>query len=220
VNKPKRIGVLQNSLHFLILADKAAQSIQASQTRESGKPEALHSVILASVALEAFINEKVEMAAQLCNASPQPDPIVVFSHIMTDAEESKASVRSKYELAHWVLCGGAYDRNKALYKDFVLLTELRNSIVHLKPWPKVVERLVGRGLLAHTKQAEVVRLIKSYSGGWIVQVQTKEMAVWASQTATKFIANFLDSAASNARVRSLMPTKAEFFDSYSFLLMR
>lgn len=220
VAKAKHTGVLQNSLHFLVLADNAAQSIQASQTRESGKPETLYSIILASAGLEAFINEKVEMAVQICGAAKQPEPVVVFSHVMTDAEESKASVRSKYELAHWVLCGCAYDRSSVLYKDFVLLTELRNSIVHLKPWPKVVERLVGRGLLAHTKHTEVVRLIKSYSGGWILQIQTKEMAIWASQTAVRFIADLLDSASTNAQVRPLMPTKAEYFGSNSFLLSR
>jgi hypothetical protein len=211
VAKPKHTGVLQNSLYFLVQADREAQSIQVSQKRESGKPETLYSIILASAALEAFINERVEMAVQLCEAASQPTPVIVFSHVMTDAEESKASLRAKYELARWVLCGQAYDRGGLLYQDFVLLTDLRNSIVHLKPWPAVIERLTGKGLLAHTKHAEVTKLIKSYSGGWTVQIQTKEMAIWASQTAVKFIADLLDSASNNMLVRPLMPTTAEVF---------
>src|SRR5258708_36354789 len=96
-------GVVLNSLHFLSLAVKTCRDIKASTPHEDGKMEALGSVVFAAAALEAFINERAEIAAQVCALASQNDAIVAFSNVMKDAEASRASVPANYQLARWIL---------------------------------------------------------------------------------------------------------------------
>src|SRR5215469_5593934 len=150
---------------------------------------ALSSIVFASAALEAFINERSEWAAQMCNFVSQTNIVVTFSNVMADAERSRSSVPAKYQLARWILCGQAYDQGINPYQDFSLLIDLRNSLLHLKPRPSIIKRFSGKNILIVSDDDAA---IESLIGGWTIRIQTKEMAMWAARSAIAFIAEFLD----------------------------
>jgi len=169
---------------------------------------ALSSIVFASAALEAFINERSEWAAQMCNFVSQTNIVVTFSNVMADAERSRSSVPAKYQLARWILCGQAYDQGINPYQDFSLLIDLRNSLLHLKPRPSIIKRFSGKNILIVSDDDAA---IESLIGGWTIRIQTKEMAMWAARSAIAFIAEFLDAVSSNAEIHSIIPSKLEYF---------
>lgn len=77
-------GVLHNSLNFLYIAVRNADVISTSSSLEPNHEEALITIVFAASALEAFINERIEMASMLCEISQQPSTVHDFSRIMTD----------------------------------------------------------------------------------------------------------------------------------------
>jgi hypothetical protein len=124
------------------LAVDAAKSISAPP-RVGGQDVALVSIVFAAASLEAFLSEAAylaEFSQHLVNVGaglgqpkvPEPDVVSAFAQIMDDAEDSKASLESKFHFANLVLTGKAYDRGTVPYQDFALLIAARNALAHFK----------------------------------------------------------------------------------------
>jgi hypothetical protein len=150
---------------------------------------------------------------QLCDYAPQSQPVATFANVLRDAEKSRASVQSKFQLARWVLCREAYNQGSNPFQDFALLIDLRNSLLHLKPWPNVVQKLKAKGLIQKGLEE-----LNSIIGGWTLLIQTQEIAVWACRSAILFIAEFLDAVSQDISVRTALPTKNDYFGSALWLL--
>lgn len=185
----------------------------APNSSEPGRGEAINSIIFSATALEAFINERSEWAAQMCDFAPQPDAVVAFANVMQDAEKARASIQSKYQLARWVLTGQAYDQGANPYQDFAVLVDLRNSLLHLKPWPAVMKKLAGKNVLL----AQNYDALESIIGGWTLLLHTREMATWAAHSAIQFIAEFLSSV-QQPSARTVLPSKDDYFSDEQWLL--
>jgi hypothetical protein len=166
------------------LAVAAAKGITAP-ARQGGRSEALVSIVFAAAALEAFLSETAYLAEFAEQKAPTPGVVSAFAQVMEDAEESKASIESKFHLAHLTLTGNAYDRGIAPYQDFSLLIAARNALVHFKSREYFSS---AEGRPAVFNQAGVVDKLKSKSilhepvpgagakGNLIIQVGDKFMA--------------------------------------------
>ena len=105
----------------------------SSQDRELGQMDALDAIVFAAVALEAIVNEAVELAAQLPPpGTSNPPSVDSFATLLAEVERSHGSIQLKFMLAHQIFTGGTYDAGRAPFQDFVLLVALRDAIVHYR----------------------------------------------------------------------------------------
>jgi hypothetical protein len=111
--------------------------------RTGGQQDALVSVVFAAASLEAFLNESVHLAdkslereareIKLGHRVEKEPPIVsAFSQVMAEAEESRAQIQLKFQLAHLVLTRAVYERGSARFQNFSDLTAVRNLLMHGK----------------------------------------------------------------------------------------
>jgi len=118
-----------NAPTIFSIAAAAAKGISAPP-REGGQPAALVSIVFAAASLEALLNESAYLAEQ--QEAAEPAVVTAFAQVMDEAEESKAQIQSKFQLAYLVLTGKPYDKGTAPYQDFSLLIAARNALLHFK----------------------------------------------------------------------------------------
>jgi hypothetical protein len=163
--------------------------------RFPGCEEALVSIVVAAISLEAFINEFGGIAALLATLEGAPGWVTTLAEVLDEAENNRASITSKFQLAMLVISGRPFNRSAAPFQDFDLLVRLRNEIVHLKPYetveetqegdlitsePTIIKRLAGTGALGtHPLLDEAVSAGHAVSSNWIDRVSTKAMSRWA-----------------------------------------
>lgn len=171
MDDPEGIAIrmwVPNTGALFSLAVNAAKGIEASR-RVGGQPAALVSVVFAAASLEAFLSESAYLAefsqhlAELRTAFnqpkvPEPGVASVFGQVMDDAEDSRASIESKFHLANLVLTGKAYDRSASPWQDFSLLTDARNALVHFKS-KEYFSKVEGKPAVFN--QEKVVEKLKS-----------------------------------------------------------
>jgi hypothetical protein len=151
----------------------------------------LVTIVFAAAAVEAFINEVGELARmeQPNYLPPEPPQVVAFGGVLEELEDTHASVLNKFSIGRFVLSGTPFDRGCRLYQDFALLFDVRNAIMHMKPfheWSrgeqgdivththKIVARLEAKNLVA---QCDLT------STPWAQQISTPGVAQWALNTA-------------------------------------
>jgi len=132
-------------------------------------------VILASTALESFLNEEIEMT----KGSPEN---VAWAESL---QESRGlSLEAKWVLFLRLWRGKTFDTGRQPYADFALLIELRNVLVYRaarfygadKPFPgKRVEGLRARFRFTPAEEGTFV--------SWDSQVMNANCARWACNTA-------------------------------------
>jgi hypothetical protein len=106
----------------------------SSHDRELGQMDALDAIVFSAVALEAFINEAVELATQPPPpGTSNPPSVNSFATLLADAERSHDSITLKFMRAHHAFTGSTYDAGRAPFQDFVLLVALRDAVVHYRP---------------------------------------------------------------------------------------
>jgi hypothetical protein len=120
-----------NTSALFSLAVAAAKGITASP-RVGGQNAALVSIVFAAASLEAFLSEAAYLAEFDQQQVPALGVVSAFAQVMEEAEDSKASIESKFHLANLVLTGKAYEKGSPPYQDFSLLTATRNALVHFK----------------------------------------------------------------------------------------
>ncbi len=176
--------------------------------RFPGCEEALVSIVVAAISLEAFINEFAGIAALLATLEGAPGWLTTLAEVLNEAENNRASITSKFQLAMLVISSKPFNRSAAPFQDFDLLVNLRNEIVHLKPHetveetqegdfitrePKIVKRLAGTGALGtHPLLEEAISAGHAVSSNWIDRVSTKAMSRWACNAAAGIVKGLMN----------------------------
>jgi hypothetical protein len=121
-------GVLFSNAVALYKGVSSLNSAHAQARREC-----LASVIFSAISTEAFVNELSELARGLGGRSDEPGWVRGLGQVLGAAEDSHASIESKYHLARLVVTGQVFDKGAQTFQDFALLVDLRNIVVHAKP---------------------------------------------------------------------------------------
>jgi hypothetical protein len=168
----------------------AADCAQRALDTKAAKPDVctadtLPAVIMASVAVEAFINE---LAYHL------DDSIADCGTDVTDAgqilkmlEDDHASVALKYKVVSRLLPGKPLRAGQAPLQDLEVLIRLRNKLAHpvaQESTPAFVTQFCKRGWTYDSmEEGSLV--------GWIFQIETPEVAAWACRVAYSSIWNII-----------------------------
>jgi hypothetical protein len=139
----------------------------------------LIAIVFAAASAEGYINEVAERVS-LHGASAANADLQTLAAVLEDAESHRLSPETKFVLAKKFLAGVVYEKGKPPLQDFVLLSKVRNAIVHLRPGiafePSDIEQqenrltrsLVGKGLLGSSPSDDplVTRLSTSVVAGF------------------------------------------------------
>jgi hypothetical protein len=185
-------------------ATDAYERIPATQTsRTPGNNEALTSIVFATAALEAFINELADFAKEPLYSEPLDPVFAAFAGLMEELEKSRASTLSKFMFGKWALSATPYDKGAQPYQDLNLLLDLRNTLVH----PKFLDRLDQNSneIAGYTRSVDPPAIItkleskcilaESPTGSalpWIALITTKAAARWACDTSSAIVFSFLE----------------------------
>jgi hypothetical protein len=157
------------------------------------------SIMFSVSALEAFINESVELARIVPTAERQK-AVQSYVAVMSELEERREALLIKFHMAMLVFSGSTWDEGAQPFQDFKLLVTVRNHIVHMKAdrWDS---KLTRRGpeprslgqypkFIAALQQRNVVG--KPLSRTWLALVNDKRVARWACETAATITRAFVD----------------------------
>jgi hypothetical protein len=183
--------VLNTEVIFNIALD-AAKRID-SPRREGGKREALVSVVFAAVSLEAFLNELIELAQDFAEYENPLPMTSAFAQLMSQL--GRLPILLRFNMAHWMLTGGPYDKNSEAFQALTLLFQVRNDLAHFKPDPLTEE---GESKPTHTTLGKLrsKHILNDSSApesnrSWIQEVGTKAVAEWACNTASLVTADLV-----------------------------
>ena len=156
---------------------------------EPKQKSALTSILFSVAAMEAFINELAHDCQQKINNGNDSEELRNFTWALRNAEDSNATTKYKFELAHLISAGEPPLRDRNPFADFFILFGLRNDIMHVKrpstivmdddslstPIPRRVSTLIDRGLTR--------KMPDGYRTFWLVHLMTHRVAWWACNTA-------------------------------------
>ena len=100
--------------------------------------DATAALLLAAAAIEGFINEVMEVRSVRTLPMESAEKggyrrYVEASRVVEMIERSKGQTDLKYMMASQVLSGRMFERGSAPLQDVIMLFDLRNMIMHLKP---------------------------------------------------------------------------------------
>lgn len=134
--QPEEYGIFTHSVHLLGTARRAHERLDDGRPalQPGNHDDGLTAIFFSAAFLEAFLNELIAKA-QGVGAIPGRDHSTVarFATIITEAENERATVRLRYQLARTLLSGEAYDKSTPPYEDFKLLFQIRDTIAHPPP---------------------------------------------------------------------------------------
>jgi hypothetical protein len=170
----------------------------APSDRAEGQYDALDTILLSVVTLEAQIGELPEIA-RVFTVRPSGE-MTKRCKALVDAliliEEEKGPLTLKFQLAKFILTGTPYDTGVNPYQDFDLLVKLRNALIHPKPFvvranesgspadpvQRFKDQFRSRGVLADIL-TEPVQLPQPVFAPLLTLVSTRAAARWACNTA-------------------------------------
>jgi|HubBroStandDraft_2_1064218.scaffolds.fasta_scaffold73442_1 hypothetical protein len=196
----RETGMYVNAGSLFKNAVEVCDGLTASAAIQARR-DALVSIVLATISTEAFINE-LHNGAEAQSGAAAPGWINALGYMLGEAEKSRASIESKYQLARFILTGQPFDRGVSPSQDFALLISVRNLIVHAKPqdakvrrdadgklvWvePNIMCRLQGSRVLG---VSESLRNAASTLGAdtivsdMLAEISTHSVAQWACKAA-------------------------------------
>lgn len=213
-------GMFINSGSLFSIAKQAYEraKVVAEQDRAYVPNEPLIAVVFAAAAGEAFINEIGELASQSSGLFPdagnEPDQVQNAAHLLKEIEDARGTTNLKFLLCKLALTGKTFDKGTNPYQDFAILSELRNSLMHLKfdrigsrkvneisvRHPGVIDKLRSKNILAQFADDENAIMT------WLNRVSTTAVARW-SCNATAAIVKDIVEAIPSSELRS----KADLF---------
>jgi hypothetical protein len=149
-----------------------------------GQPSALISIIFSAAALEGFINEVAELAADPWRGSEDENSASIgqLATVLDEVERGRGSTRLKYQMAMVTLAQRMYPRGEQPYQDFDLLFRVRDALLHYRP--EVAEFEIG----GRAEDSTLVRALRSRNilsrfstttvAGWVSLVETRAAAKW------------------------------------------
>jgi hypothetical protein len=159
----------------------------------------LTAIIFSAGALEAFINEAIELAGQVDIPVPgvpsRPPSVESFARAGKNLLISRAHIRKKFDRARAIFAGTPYEKEANPYQDFSLLIDLRNDILHLKGSSKIVEFLPMK--LEHPPIIDCLRpkgILAEFpqdGADWMMLISTPAAAKWACNVAFEMVQGIL-----------------------------
>lgn len=146
------------------------------------QPDAVTAVILSVAALEGFINEFAEYGHW-----HNPD-WETWGKMLAEAEQQHKSIRRKYILMANAL-GQPFDKKSQAYKDFDLLINLRNGLVHPRNF---IESDVANQVLKHLMGEKAFNSKYQHNPPGYGEICSTAVAEWACNTASSMIHAVLD----------------------------
>jgi hypothetical protein len=178
-----------NSGKLILIAREAYRRIPATvHEHDPDKHDAVVAILFSAAAIEAFI---ADISVLFLRIPTKHAKLQTLAKVLVTAEDSKATVRLKFQMAKAILGGETYDQSVAPWQDFHLLFKLRDAIVHAKPEDVTDKpnRLVA-GLAA-------MQLCKPPSAtvaeSWLGQVSTRAVARWACNCGVDMSNSLFDS---------------------------
>jgi hypothetical protein len=150
--------------------------------------DALVAIIFATSTLEAFMSQTVSTMKSWAHLHSKFE---LFANLIgeLDSKEAGASLKIKYNMAHWIICDKPFDRSSEPYQSFDLLVNLRNMLIHLKP-----DKMASKKIDKLLRQLKAKKLISDYDPmqrmTWVFFVSTPIVAKWACDTTAKMIQEF------------------------------
>jgi hypothetical protein len=130
-------------------------------------------IILAHTSLEAYLNEFLNLKLSLSRAKKYA--------VLRELIRARLRFREKWVVVMTVLSGGSFDKGKEPFQSLILLTDLRNEIVHYSPEFLPIDKLPGKRIPEIAKMMPHPFRKGSYS--WPGRILIPECARWACKTA-------------------------------------
>src|SRR5258707_5137203 len=203
------------NLHAGILFQSAvawSQPVSVSTEGIDARRQALAGILFAAISAETFVNE-IEFIAGLNVQTFVTAPwLRALSALLEEAEESQASVLSKYQLAKFILSGETFPKGAVPFQDFALLVAIRNLTVHGKSeeaivekndsgdfvWtePKIMQRLRSAKLVTLNTSFLTIAAEEFKTSRFVTDVldelTSQTTAVWACRSAAGMVNSILD----------------------------
>jgi len=177
---------------------------KASQDTAESPEQAIVSLIFSFNCLEAFINETIGSSELFCGGRRTPQEKVLFEKMIL-LQQEKSSTLDKYKKSKRLFTNNHWNKAESPYKEFEVLRNLRNSIIHRPPEVILGELTIGEGqyiysskyerpdeALNHLADEGVIGSIQGKES-WLDLIMTTQFAEWCCQVAMDIISNFLDS---------------------------
>ncbi|WP_102505620.1 hypothetical protein [Salinivibrio kushneri] len=177
---------------------------KASQATAENPEQAIVSLIFSFSCLEAFINETIGSSELFCGGRRTPKEIELFETMIV-LQQEKSSTLDKYKKSKRLFTKNHWNKTESPYKEFEILRNIRNAIIHRPPEVILGELTIGEGKYTYASKYErpeeelnyLARegVIGSIQGkeSWLDLIMTAHFAEWCCKVATDIIANFLDS---------------------------
>lgn len=154
--------------------------------------QALTVIVFAASYIEAFMNELASIGEAVSEYEHEQfrETVNTWVELMDAMEESHLSATDKIALTHLIFMNRAVERGSEPIQSYVVLTQLRNSILHLKAiiadsGPQAPGTMLVT--IPNTPRCigflEAKKLVSSEGMDWIRQVKTRAVAHWACNTA-------------------------------------
>jgi hypothetical protein len=183
-------GMHLHAAEFMAIAldarDRAAEARRSDRTVMAA--DALVSVVMATAATEAFINE---LGAYYELRDLREPRETATGAALAEVEKSRGSTELKYLMASLGLSGQMFDRGAQPFQDFSTLMKIRNDLMHPRPLdefddaggvtarPTYVREFERRGMTC--RQGDGVSM------SWLNLLETDQIASWACQAAVEII---------------------------------
>ncbi|NMH66511.1 hypothetical protein [Shewanella salipaludis] len=177
---------------------------KASQDTDENPEQAIVSLIFSFNCLEAFINETIGSSELFCGGRRTPQEKELFEQMIL-LQQEKSSTLDKYKKSKRLFTKKHWNKSESPYKEFEMLRNLRNSIIHRPPEVILGELTIGKWQYTYSSKYErpdkeltylaQEGVIGSIQGkeSWLDLIMTAKFAEWCCKVAMDIIANFLDS---------------------------
>lgn len=184
------MGTLGSSRHLYNIAwNYYKKALEIEQNGNKYPEESLISIVFAHSYMEGFLNDFIEICCVF--------PIERFYLLRSTIKEIKnVPLFKKYRIAYIFLNRELVKKKNYLPKDFKLLCNLRNNIVHLKPTkvdihkgtmklkiPNLMKKLDGRNIISLSEEENTT---------WFLIIRKAKVAKWACETAIETTNSLID----------------------------
>ncbi|PKF56421.1 hypothetical protein CW748_10740 [Alteromonadales bacterium alter-6D02] len=177
---------------------------KASENTNENPEQAIVSLIFSFNCLEAFINETIGSSELFCGGRRSPKEKELYEKMLL-LQQSKESTLDKYKKSKILFTKNHWNKSLSPYKEFEILRNLRNSIIHRPPEVILGERTIGEGQYTYSSKYErpdneleelaEMGIIGSIQGNesWLDLIMTTSFSEWCCKVTEDIIENFLNS---------------------------
>lgn len=126
----------------------------ATSSGQAFAEDAIAAIVLSAASLEAFLNELLHVAA---GDQDRPDSLDLFVDLLTEMDERRASIRSRFYVACYLFPGPNFDKGRQPYQNLDLLFTIRDHILHSRPEHVAVDAQCLRTLLMRSASRGATR---------------------------------------------------------------